>query len=511
MDIGSLVWRAAVRFGPDRMALEGPDGQRSFAQLGDRVTRIARGLRALGLDTGDTVLDLQGNRISAVETDLGIRAAGLTRVALNHRLHADDWLRIAADSDARVLIVEERYLEAAEVLRPHVTNILVVDGDAEPSIDKLIADQSAGRLPSVPLDSMCGLHYSSGTTGHPKGAERTHANWWASVHNMGHDVLRMTPSEHECFVHGGPITHTSGLFILPFLVAGGRQLILPKWDADAFVDAVNHRGGTHTALVPTMVARLLADPGRNREDFAGLQMLAYAGAPMPSEQVREAHKRITPNLVQYYGLVEAIPPVTILSADDHQRGLTDEPELLTSAGSAALGVELRIVDEAGREVPPGELGEVTTRGDHVMRGYHNASSREDLGKVVVDGWLHTGDLGRVDDSGHLWLVDRRGDMIISGGYNIYPREVEDVVAAVSGVDEVAVLGVSDPDWGQRVVALYTVHEGVHVESDAIARHCQASLASYKKPKELRQVDAFPLNANGKIAKKVLREQLAGTP
>jgi acyl-CoA synthetase (AMP-forming)/AMP-acid ligase II len=309
------------------------------------------------------------------------------------------------------------------------------------------------------------------------------------------------------YAHAGPITHTSGLFVLPFLAAGATQLVMPTWDPEEFVDAVEHRGVTHTAMVPTMVARLLAQPDVDRSRMAGLRMLGYAGAPMPPEQMRQAHDRLSPNLVQYYGLVEAIPPVTVLDAADHELGLAGEPELLTSAGRPALGVELAVVDEAGRPVPGGEIGEVVTRGDHVMRGYWNAASRDDLGKSVVDGWLHTGDLGRLDAAGRLYLVDRKGDMIISGGYNIYPREVEDVIAEVPGVAEVAVLGVEDPEWGQRVTALYTVRPGSTVTDEQVLEHCRAHLASYKKPKELRRVDAFPLNATGKIAKKVLREQL----
>ena len=196
--------------------------------------------------------------------------------------------------------------------------------------------------------------------------------------------------------------------------------------------------------------------------------------------------------------------MTVLDAVDHARGLAGESDLLTSAGRPALGVEIAVVDEDGREVPPGETGEVVTRGDHVMAGYWNADQRTDLSKSVVDGWLHTGDLGRLSADGHLWLVDRKGDMIISGGYNIYPREVEDVIAEVPSVAEVAVVGVADQDWGQRVVALVTARPGASVDTDAVLAHCRDRMASYKKPKEVRVVSE--VNSTGKIAKK-LRQQL----
>lgn len=505
MDIGTLVTRAAQRFG-DTVAVEGPDADRTFAQLGDRVARIANGLLAQGLRPGDRVLDLQRNSTTYLETDLAIRAAGLVRAALNYRLHPSDWERIADDSGARGLLYDPAFEEQTEALRSGI-DVVVCTGDGPGlSLEKLIADAPAGRIPAREPDALCGLHYSSGTTGHPKGAQRTHRNWMASVVNMTHDVLGGPPGPHDCYVHAGPITHTSGLFVLPFLVAGARQVVQPAWDPEDFVAAVRERGATHTAVVPTMVARLLAS-GADRDDLRGLKMLGYAGAPMPAEQMRQAHDRLTPSLVQYYGLVEAIPPVTVLDAADHARGLAGEPDLLTSAGRPALGVEIAVVDEDGREVPPGETGEVVTRGDHVMAGYWNADRRDDLSKSVVDGWLHTGDLGRLSADGHLWLVDRKGDMIISGGYNIYPREVEDVIAEVPTVAEVAVVGVADQDWGQRVVALVTARPGESVDPEAVLAHCRERMASYKKPKEVRVVTDLPLNSTGKVAKKVLREQL----
>ncbi len=509
MDVGTLVTRAARRF-RDRVAVDGPEGSLTFGELGDRVVRLANALLASGLRPGDRVLDLQSNSVNYLETDLAIRAAGLVRAALNYRLHPTDWERIAADSGARGLIYDARFADQTAVLRDGLDVVVVIgDGPGVP-YEKLIASGESTRLEPVDPDSLCGLHYSSGTTGHPKGAQRTHRNWFASVVNMTHDVLGGVPGPDDVYVHAGPITHTSGLFVLPFLVAGSRQIILPAWDPETFTEAVTERGGTHTAIVPTMVARLLATPSTSRDTFSRLKMLGYAGAPMPAEQMRQAFERITPNLVQYYGLVEAIPPVTLLDAADHARGLTENPDLLTSAGRSALGVEVRVVDDEGRVVPFGETGEVVTRGDHVMPGYWNAENRSDLSKSVVDGWLHTGDLGRMSEDGHLWLVDRVGDMIISGGYNIYPREVEEVVAQVPGVAEVAVVGLADPDWGQRVVAVVTTTADAPNPDklrDAVLDHCRASMASYKKPKEVLVVPEFPLNSTGKISKKVLRAEL----
>ncbi|SCG52830.1 Acyl-CoA synthetase (AMP-forming)/AMP-acid ligase II [Micromonospora echinaurantiaca] len=507
-DIGQLVARSAQRYGT-RVAVDGPGGSLTFAELGDRVVRLANALRAMGLRPGDRVLDLQSNQNRYVETDLAIRSAGLVRVALNYRLHPDDWARIADDCGAAALIYEARFAEQAESLCSAFAGRLVVVGDGPgTAYERLLADASTAALAPLDVDTLCGLHYSSGTTGHPKGALRTHRNWFASLVNMSYDVLAGRPGPDDVYVHAGPITHTSGLFVLPFLVAGATQLILPSWDPDEFVAAVEQRGATHTALVPTMVARLLARPDLDRQRLAGLKMLSYAGAPMPPEQMRQAYERLTPHLVQYYGLVEAIPPVTLLDAADHARGLADDPQLLTSAGRPALGVELAVVDGSGRRLPAGEIGEVITRGDHVMRGYWNAEGRDDLSKAVHDGWLHTGDLGWLDAESRLYLVDRKGDMIISGGYNIYPREVEDVIAEVPGVAEVAVLGVDDPDWGQRVTALYTVHDAATVTDEQVLEHCRRRLSSYKKPKELRRVDSLPLSSTGKIAKKFLRERLA---
>jgi acyl-CoA synthetase (AMP-forming)/AMP-acid ligase II len=518
MLVGEVIARAVRRYG-DQVALEGPDGRRTFAQVGERVGALGAGLRQLDLAAGDRVLDLQTNQVTYIETDLALASSGLVRVALNYRLRPADWEYIADDCGARALIYDARFADASAGLRSGMDHVVVIgDGSGIP-YEKLVTDSLGGRNGEAGSpEDLVSLNYSSGTTGRPKGARRTHRNRLASLRNMLTDVLPAKPAVDDVWIHAGPVTHTSGLFTLPYFAYGARQLILPDFDPAAVLDAIEHRGGTATALVPTMVARLLALPDCTPERTRGLRMLGYAGAPMAPDQIRQAYDRITANLVQYYGLVEAIPPVTVLDAADHARGLAGEEHLLSSAGQACLAVDLWIVDDEGLPLPAGSVGEVITRGEHVMEGYWrrarelSESGREatpDASEVksIANGTLHTGDLGRLDENGYLYLVDRKGDMIISGGYNIYPREIEDVIASVPGVNEVAVVGLADPEWGERVTALYTVHQGATVTTEAILEQCRAGLASYKKPKDIRQVGAFPLNSTGKIAKKALRERL----
>lgn len=514
MDVGTIVARSMRRY-RDRIAVEGPEGSITFGEIGSRIFQLARALKELGLAEGDRVLDLQSNQNTYIESDLGISSAGLCRVALNYRLHPTDWVRITEDCGAKVLIMDAKFWDEAAPVREIVDHIILIKGDHTGTInyENFLAKQSTEPLLlAISPDSLVSLNYSSGTTGNPKGAIRTHRNRLASLGNIVTDIFGRTLNESDCWVHAGPVTHTSGLFVLPYFAFGAKQIVQAKYEPEALVEAIQHRGANATALVPTMVARLLSMENMTREKMSNLKMLGYAGAPMPPEQIRQCYDRITKKMVQYYGLVEAIPPVTVLSAADHELGLFKDPEILTSAGNPCTTVEIRIVDEAGKDVPQGEIGEVITRGDHVMRGYYGAAGNDPtVTKAVRNGWLHTGDLGRLDLDNRLFLVDRKGDMIISGGYNIYPREIEDVIAEVSDISEVAVMGVFDAEWGQRVVAMVTLAPNATAKGDELVNkvleHCKSRMATYKKPKEVLIVEEFPLNSTGKIAKKILKKQL----
>ncbi|GIH26732.1 fatty-acid--CoA ligase [Acrocarpospora phusangensis] len=502
MPLSLLLERAAARFG-DRVAVEGPDGTRTFAGLADRVSRLASALLALGLRPGERVLELQPNGCGSIESDLALAWAGLVRVPLNPRLGPREWEGIAGDCGARALLYDAAFAAETGALRDGL-DVTVASGERgsgrEHSREDLIRDAQPG-LPrfASSLDDLAGLAYSSGTTGRPKGAMRTHRNRIAAALAMTQEVLGGPPGPDAVFLHAGPVIHTSGLFVLPFLMSGARQLLLGHAGAAEIAGTVRARGVTHTALVPTMIARLLDLPDAG--PLASLRMLAYAGAPMPEAHIRRAAEALTPRLVQYYGLVEAMPPLTVLDEADHARGLRDRPDLLRSAGRPCLAVELRVVDGDGVPVGAGVDGEVEVRGDPVMPGYWRAAGREDLGKAVAGGWLRTGDIGRLGDGGRLWLTDRKNDMIITGGYNVYPREIEDVVTGLGGVAQAAAVGLPDPGWGQRVAVAYTCAPGYAVGPEEVLARCRAALPSHKRPKQARHVPVLPLNATGKISRR----------
>jgi acyl-CoA synthetase (AMP-forming)/AMP-acid ligase II len=496
VSIGLLVQRAGARFG-DRQALLGPDGSRTFAELAAAARRIAGGLLGLGLVPGDRVLELLPNSCATIESDLALATAGLVRVPLNPRLGPAAWSRIAADCSPAALIVSRAGGWDTAALESAVRHVI----DDTARLPSRPTSAATDPLPDVGLDTLAGLAYSSGTTGLPKGAMRTHRGRIAAALAMTQEVLGGPPGPDATFLHAGPVIHTSGLFVLPFLMAGAPQVLLDHAGPDQIADAVERHAITHTALVPTMIARLLALSEPSRRRLAGLRMLAYAGAPAAPDLLRRAARDLTPHLVQYYGLVEAIPPITVLDEADHVRGLGRDPDLLRSAGRPCLAIGVRVVSPAGGVLADGEVGEVEIRGDPVTPGYWNAEHRTDLGKGVHDGWLRTGDIGRLGEGGRLWLLDRAHDMIITGGYNVYPREVEDVVSAVAGVDQVAAIGLPDDEWGQRLVVAFSCAPGASVSEPEVLAHCRGVLPGHQQPKAAYRFDTLPLGATGKVSRR----------
>ncbi|MFC8047225.1 class I adenylate-forming enzyme family protein [Nocardia sp. NPDC057353] len=484
LQIGDLITRAARTFGAAPALVHG-DRTVSFAEF-DRLTdRLGHALLARGLAPGDHVAVLVPNGIDGVVAYYALAKAGLVRVPLNARETDVELAYKMTDSAARALITDGRIPAEADI----------VIGTAE--LDAMIADAPdspcrVARDPEAPLR----LAYTGGTTGKPKAVVLTTRSELAEVANFLVDLLPdLTPD--SVMLHAAPITHGSGAFFLPHLVKGARNVILPKFTPQAFVDAAVEHGATATFMVPTMIAMLLEDAVIDR-DRLRLSRLCYGGAPIAPTLLARGIETIGPVFAQLYGQAEAPLAITCLQPWEHT------PERLGSAGKPYTFVEVEIRGADGAPVPVGAEGEVVTRGPHTMSGYWQRpeATAETLG---ADGWLRTGDIGRLDADGFLHLLDRRHDVIISGGFNVYPREVEDVLLTHPAVREAAVVGVDDARWGQRVAAAVVLRD--RVDDQALLDHCAERLAGFKRPRLIERWDELPKSAVGKSLRRTVRETL----
>jgi long-chain acyl-CoA synthetase len=432
--------------------------------------------------------------------------AGLAAVPVNAKLHARELAYILEHSDAKLAIVAPDLVETIhEACRtaPGIETVLSVENagymallDAEP-----LAIEA--RAP----DDLGWLFYTSGTTGRPKGAMISHRNLAAMCACYFMDVDGIDPG--DCIIHVAPMSHGSGIYGLPHVAAAAKQVIPESGGfepGEIFALLRAHRGATLFAA-PTMVRRLTESPEAADADTTNLKTIAYGGGPMYLEDLRKALKRFGDKLVQVYGQGESPMTITALSRARHAE--TDHPRYearLASAGTAQSLVEVRVADEEDRTLPAGELGQVLVRGDSVIGGYWKDAAA--TARALAGGWLHTGDIGFMDEDGFLTLKDRSTDMIISGGTNIYPREVEEVLLAHPGVAEAAVVGRPHADWGEEVVAFVVARPGADVAAAALDALCLENIARFKRPRDYRFVESLPKNNYGKVLKRALREMLA---
>ena len=507
MDVGSILERSASLY-PDRPAVIDGDRVIRYRELDERVNRLANAMLGTGLKPGDRVIDLQHNAHQYIEADLALSRAGLVRVPVNTRLTSADWAYIANDSQARGLIYGDGFAGPAEALLDRLGGLDVVVGvENGPGYryEELLSSASPAPNHTRPSRSeLVSINYSSGTTGRPKGCMRTVGNRLASTVDFLVNLFEGGLGESDVWLHAGPITHASGLFVLPHIAAGACQVVLPKFDPLEAVRLVEKHRVTGTVWVPTMIERVIAH-NLSGINLASLRRLAYAGAPMAPDRIRTANEVLTGRLVQFYGMVEAIPPLTVLTQRDHQEHSVHAR--LGSAGRPCLGVELDIAGEDGMPVATGEVGELVVGGEHVMAGYWGME--EATGKALRDGRLWTGDMAWRDDGGYVTIVDRKNDMIISGGYNVYPREVEDVLKTDPSVADAVVLGMPDPQWGQAVTAAVVIRPGATADRERLIDLCRQNLAQFKRPKRIDFIESIPLTPAGKTNRKVLLELMVG--
>lgn len=482
----------------------------TYGGLGERVHRLLHGLGEIGIRPGDRVIILMGNRPEFFEIDHALFVGGFIRVALSFRLHPREVAHIVNDCQAAAVVADEdwaRQLVAVRAELPSVAKI-VVAGAAVDGAVPLATVAAAGhpeppeRLPGP--DDPASLLYTSGTTGSPKGATLSQGNWAAMVRNS---MVELPPIDSsDVMLHVAPLSHLSGYAAPPYFVRGASHLPLPTFDPRQVLDVIAERGVTAMALVPTMLNLLLLEAEGNPADTSSLRTVLYGASPIAPDRLARAIKRFGEVFVQFYGLSETPMPLTCLSQRDHRFDPAEPaPARLASAGRVNPFVELKLVDDDGNEVAQGEIGEIVVRGDTVMLGYWGQpeQTRE---MIDADGWAATGDLGRQDEEGYVAVVDRKKDMIVSGGYNIYPNEVENAIATVPAVQEVAVVGIPDERWGETIKAVVVVRPGYELtESDVIAA-CTDQLAGYKKPRSVDFVDELPKTGSGKIMRRHVRER-----
>ncbi|HEY4470847.1 MAG TPA: AMP-binding protein [Stellaceae bacterium] len=507
MNLAALLFDVARRL-PEQPAVSDERQSWNYRELMQRVAGVAGGLRARGLRPGDRVLLCLENCGEFFELLFGCWAAGLCAVPANARLHPREVEYIAGNCGARLLITTPALADALAPLASAVETLDAVISTRTAEYDALIS-KSKPALPEVgdPTDRAW-LFYTSGTTGRPKGAVLTHRNLLFMSQCYYADIDRL--DERDTHLLAAPVSHGAGLYALPFLLQGAHQIVLPHFEVPAILDAIAGHEHVSFFAAPTMLTRLVHMPQMPDADLANLKTIYYGGGPMYVADLEKALHLFGPRLYQLFGQGES--PMTITGLNQRLHADSAHPrwrERLGSCGLARSGVLVKVVDDDDREVPPGEVGEVVTKSDCVMDGYWQ--NPEANAETLRGGWLHTGDLGSMDEDGFLTLRDRSKDMIISGGSNIYPREIEEVLLRHPDVVEASVVGRPHADWGEEVVAFVVTKPDTEVPpkelNAALDKLCLDHVARFKRPREYRFVEALPKNNYGKVLKTELRRML----
>jgi acyl-CoA synthetase (AMP-forming)/AMP-acid ligase II len=514
-----LVARAAAWYA-DRPAVTDAHVTLSFRDLHRRSNRLANALLGLSPEPGGRVAVLAANRAELVEIDFAISKAGKIRVPVNTRLTEAEIRYVVGDAGADVIVTDppRRELATALAADPDGPRHVVVlpatgaggddgtaAGDGRPGgphryRDLLAAARDAAPAVPHPPDAGNFILYTSGTTGRPKGALATNRSRLAATMAMLTEELDVPLG--GAMAHVGSMAHGSGSKVLAYLLRGARNIPVPRWDPEQFLDLVERERVTGTFLVPTMLSMLVEAAGGARRDLSSLRSVSYGGAPIAPARLEEAVARFGRALVQVYGSCEAPHPVFVLTGEQHL-ALSGRLRDVAPVGREALHSEVRLVAADGRDAGPGEPGEMWVRGPNVMAGYWR-NPEATAAVLDGDGWYRTGDIAWRDDEHFYYIVDRSRDMIITGGLNVYPAEVENVIQQHPAVADVAVIGVPDPVWGESVKALVVRRPGARLTGEEVVAHCRRSLAGYKKPRFVEFVDGLPKGATGKTLKRELR-------
>ncbi|HOJ34534.1 MAG TPA: class I adenylate-forming enzyme family protein [Candidatus Hydrogenedentes bacterium] len=496
MVISELLDKQAKVYGEKPLIIS-EDGIYSYVQMAELSATVAENLARMGLQKGSKVVLLMGNCMEFLFAFLGLGRIGAVAVPINPVLKRDEIVYILTDSDADALICVPEFSSQLEDFRAASPSLkhVIVTGDAPGnamSFKELMKPTTIrSHHEAHPQDDAC-LIYTSGTTGAPKGVMLTHSNylWNARMLVRGVDV-----TEADRFFCVLPLFHVNAqvVSLLTPLMAGGSTVLMKKFNPFAILPMIEEHKVTLLSAVPTIYNVMARIPRADQFDISSIRIFASGAAPLPEETFRLVQNVFHRDLIMGYGLTEATCASAVANPLD--------PVKWDSVGSPLPYTRIRLVDEKGVDVPDGETGEIIIAGPTVMKGYYKKP--EATAATIRNGWLYTGDLGRFDEEGYLFIVGRVKDMIIRGGMNIYPQEVENVISRIPGVEECCVVGIEEPRWGQEVLALIKTTDGTSLSEEEIIRTCRERLAAYKCPRHVRFLDSFPKTATGKIKKNEL--------
>jgi long-chain acyl-CoA synthetase len=488
---------------PERTSVIAGGRRLRFADLRQGAGAVAQALRREGIRRGDRVALLLKNCPEFLELFFGITAAGAVVVPLNTRLHPKEHARLLQDCEPRLLVASAGFQASIDEIVanvPSVARVVLLESDIG-SYPEYASWRGTGSEAAPEFCPASGddaaILYTSGTTSSPKGVVLSHHNYVSDIEHVGAEIqptrdsvnLQLSPMYHAAFVHS-----------LVHLAYGACTVLNENFDVTATLEQIQSEAVTYFFAVPTMLYQILDHPRLREYDLRSLRLISYGAAAITGTRLREAIAAFgNDKLIHAYGLTESTSHSSVLHPAEH---LT----VPGSIGRGLHGVKLKVIRDDGSEVATGEVGEIIVQGDNVMKGYWRRP--EETAKTIVDGWLRTGDLGRLDEHGYVYVVDRKKDMVISGGVNIFPRESEEVLSAHPSIAEVAVFGVPDPLWGESLVAAVVLRRGCNATPKSLLEFARGHLAGFKLPKDIRIVDALPKTASGKVQKTELRRNAA---